>query len=200
MARSRSRKCRYSATARTSRRKGSKQSSTSNDGEASRAIDGKTDGAFTSGGQTHTREGERNPWWELDLGAEKPVESVVVWNRTDGGLGSRLEGFSLTILDARRNEIFRKAGNPAPAPSARLTVGAGDPATALRRAAIHAAVAMPRDQETTFAALTDLISQREQVADAAQGLRILPRASWPKAGAAKRRHRAARMGADDSGW
>src|SRR6185295_678952 len=31
-----------------------RQSSTSNDGEASRAIDGKTDGAFASGGQTHT--------------------------------------------------------------------------------------------------------------------------------------------------
>jgi len=162
-----------------------KQSTTSNDGEAALAIDGKTDGSFAGGGQTHTREDERNPWWELDLGAEKPVESVVVWNRTDSALGSRLEGYSLTVLDARRKEVFRKTGNPAPAIRARIAVGAGDPAVALRRAAIHAAVAMPRDQETTFVALTALIQQRESVTDAAQGLRILPRAAWPKAGAAQ---------------
>ena len=71
------------------------QSSTSNGGVASRAIDGRTDGAFSdSGTQTHTNEGEVNPWWEVDLGGNRSIESIVVWNRREGELGKRLDGFT----------------------------------------------------------------------------------------------------------
>lgn len=49
----------------------------------------------------------------------------------------------------------------------------------LSRAAIHAAVSMQRDQETTFVALADLIIKGQHVTEAAQGIRTLPRASWP---------------------
>jgi azurin len=48
------------------------------------------------------------------------------------------------------------------------------------RAAIHAAVSMNRDQEKTFVALADLIAKGQHVTEAAQGIRTLPRASWPK--------------------
>jgi azurin len=48
------------------------------------------------------------------------------------------------------------------------------------RAAIHAAVSMQRDQETTFVALTDIIAKGRHVTEAAQGIRTLPRATWPK--------------------
>jgi len=157
-----------------------KQSSAANTAGAERAIDGKTDGSFGAGTSTHSSENEKNPWWEVDLGGEKPVESVVVWNRTDGDLGARLEGFTLTILDGQRGEVFKKTGLGAPSRSARITVGPEDPMLALRRAAIHAIVAMPRDQAATFASLSGLISRNEDVTAAAQGLRILPRASWPK--------------------
>jgi glucose/arabinose dehydrogenase/azurin len=157
-----------------------KQSSVSNDGEASRAIDGKTDGSFGSGTQTHTRENDRNPWWELDLGGEYPIESIVVWNRTEADLGQRLAGFMVALLDGSRNEVFRKADNPAPARNGRIAVSEDNPARGLRRAAIHALVAMPRNQEATFAALTGSIAKGEDVTAAAQGIRILPRASWPR--------------------
>src|SRR5262249_55059722 len=60
------------------------QVSTAHGGDAGKAIDGNTSGAYGDGGQTHTREGVRNPWWEVDLGAEYPLQSIVVWNRTDG--------------------------------------------------------------------------------------------------------------------
>ena len=162
------------------------QSSTANDGVAARAIDGKTDGSYGQGTQTHTRENENNPWWELDLGGEQPIESIVVWNRTESDLGRRLDDFTLTVLDAQRREVFKKAHNPPPAESARIVIEAGDALGALRRAAIRAAVSMNREPEATFTALVNLMAKGEQVPAAAQGLRVLPRASWPKtqAGAA----------------
>jgi glucose/arabinose dehydrogenase/azurin len=155
-----------------------RQSSVSNGGEAARAIDGRTDASYGSGTQTHSQENEARPWWELDLGSEQPIESLMIWNRTEG-LGNRLEGYTLTILDTERREVFRKADNPAPAPSARLVIGVADPVTALRRAAIRAAVSMTREQATTFTALAGLLARGEEVTAVAQGLRVLPRASWP---------------------
>lgn len=157
-----------------------RQSSSSNGGEAAKAIDGRTDGTFGSGTQTHSQENENNPWWEVDLGANYPVETVVIWNRTEGSLGQRLDGYTLTLLDSDRREVFKKAGNPAPAESAKLVVGQ-DLLGGLRRAAIRAAVSMNHEPESTFTALANLIDKGDQVPAAAQGLRVLPRATWPKA-------------------
>ena len=86
------------------------QSSTSNGGDAKRAIDGKTNGAFGSGTQTHSRENEDNPWWEVDLGSAQPIDSVTVWNRSEGNgqYAKRLEGFTVRVLDENRGEVFKK--------------------------------------------------------------------------------------------
>ena len=90
------------------------QSSTDHGGVAERAIDGNKHPEFGNGGQTHTKDGggSRNPWWELDLGGAKDIEKVGVWNRS--GYESRLDGFTLTLLDADRKEVFRAAGIAAP--------------------------------------------------------------------------------------
>src|SRR5207247_9089240 len=48
-------------------------------------------------------------------------------------------------------------------------------------AAIRAAVSMNRGQASTFGALANLIAKGDQVPAAAQGLRALPRAAWPRA-------------------
>ena len=155
------------------------QSSTSNGGSADHAIDGRTDGSFGSGTQTHSIENENNPWWEVDLGSEQSIDSVTVWNRTDADLGKRLEGYTLSVLASDRHEVFSAKGLPAPAPSAQVTIGS-DPIGVLRRAAIAAAISMGREPEAVFAALTQLIVKGEQVTLAAQGIRTLPRANWPK--------------------
>ncbi len=165
--------------ANVARRGKARQSSTSNDGAASRAIDGRTDGSFGSGTQSHTTEDDNNPWWEVELDREYPIEAVTVWNRTDGDLGRRLDGFTLVILDGSRTEIFKRAGNPAPTSNVRLPVHA-DPTGALRRAAIRALVSMGTEPEATFGELTSLITRGQEVAAAAQAIRILPRDSWPK--------------------
>ncbi len=157
-----------------------KQSSISNGGDANRAIDGKTDPHYGSGTQTHSRENENNPWWELDLGSEKSVESVVVWNRIESNLGERLKNFTLVVLDGNRQEIFKKLGNATPAPSAKLEISAPNPAAGIRQAAIQALVSMGHEPQAVFNALAKLVGENKDVTAAARGIVVLPRAEWPK--------------------
>lgn len=89
------------------------QSSQYADAAASRAQDGRTDGDYAKGSVAHT-DTQDDPWWELDLGAEQPIDRLVVWNRTDHQLGSRLEGFRLSLLDAKRQTVWTREGLPAP--------------------------------------------------------------------------------------
>jgi hypothetical protein len=49
---------------------------------ASLAVDGNPDGNFYAGSVTATN-AERDPWWQVDLGASAAVSSIVIWNRTD---------------------------------------------------------------------------------------------------------------------
>jgi lysophospholipase L1-like esterase/glucose/arabinose dehydrogenase/azurin len=155
-----------------------KQSSTYDGGEASRAIDGNTEGAFSAGGMSHTRENDKNPWWEVDLGAEHPIDSVVIWNRTedDDKYASRLDGFRLLVLDDKRNEVFKSENNPAPPESVKIAIS-NDAVGTLRQAAIAAAVSMDSDQKGVFDALVNLIEKGEFVPAAAHGLRSLPRSA-----------------------
>ena len=82
------------------------QSSTGAGGVASRAIDGNKDTDYNKGGQTHTDGfGSINPWWELDLGGEYKIDEVEVWNRK--GFESRLNGFTIQLLDANRKQIYK---------------------------------------------------------------------------------------------
>lgn len=155
------------------------QVNTSNNGAANRAIDGRTDGDYGSGTQTHTREDTKNPWWEVDLGSEQPIESVTIWNRRESELGKRLDGFTLTLLDGNRHEVFSKTGQPAPAVSVSYKIS-HDAESELRRAAIRAAVSMNHEPAAVFTALADIVAAKKDVATAAQGLRVLPRNAWPK--------------------
>ncbi len=161
------------------------QSSTTNGGNAGNAVDGRTDGVFGSGTQTHTAENSDRPWWEVDLGGDQAVDSVVVWNRTEGDLGRRLDGFTLVVLDRDRQEVFRKEGNVAPAPSVRIAVG-GDPVATLQRSAIRALVSMGGRPAETFGLLSDVIGNGGPVVVAAgRGLRSVPVPAWPAAAASK---------------
>jgi azurin len=157
-----------------------KQSSTSNDGVAQRALDGNTNSDFNGGGQTHSAEGEANPWWEVDLKSDQAVSEIAVWNRA--GFEERLEGFTLTVLDAGRNELFKKAGIPAPRPTTKIAIP-HDPAAGVRAAAIRALVAMGKEPQKVFAGLAGLIQKNEEVPAAAKGISQLPREAWDKSAA-----------------
>ena len=98
------------------------QSSTDYGGDAKRASDGNTDGDFfTSNSVTHTTASD-SPWWEVDLGGEKDLANVVIWNRTDGGTATRLNGVKVSVLDAARKPIFTRVLAKAPAVSEKLAL------------------------------------------------------------------------------
>jgi putative membrane-bound dehydrogenase-like protein len=83
------------------------QSSVNSGGVAARAIDGNKSSDWGKGGQTHTDNGgTTKPWWEIDLGKDVAIEKVQVWNRQ--GFESRLDKFSVTLLDAKRKTVFQK--------------------------------------------------------------------------------------------
>ena len=91
------------------------QSSVDYDGKAGLAIDGNTDGHyFNAKSTTHTKK-ENDPWWEVDLEQGEQVERIVVWNRTDSeGIGRRLDGFLIVLLDGDREPLFVKPFVEAP--------------------------------------------------------------------------------------
>ena len=81
------------------------QSTTDYDGKAERAVDGNTSGNYTENSTTHTAS-SNNPWWEVDLGKIVVIDKIVVWNRTDGDVGSRLDGAKLSILSEDRKPLW----------------------------------------------------------------------------------------------
>lgn len=87
------------------------QSSVGSGGVPERAIDGNKDGDYNKKGQTHTSE-ENEPWWELDLGEKRSIESIRIWNRNS--LQERLDGITIQLLGTKDQTVFEKKNNPAP--------------------------------------------------------------------------------------
>jgi putative heme-binding domain-containing protein len=156
------------------------QKNTAHGGDASKAIDGNKSGKFADGGQTHTEEDTDKPWWELDLGGEFPIQKVVVWNRVEGDLGKRLNGFTLKVLDAKRGTIFEQAKLPAPEERASYEVGAEVPAVSLRHAAMNALPTVRGQEGATFKSLAKFIIDGTDRGAALQALQKIPLAYWPK--------------------
>ncbi len=156
------------------------QSATSHGGVASRAIDGNTDGVYGNGSQTHTPENSRNPWWEVDLGGEFPIDSIVVFNRTEGGgqFAKRLDGFTVEVLGAGRSDVFKEEGVPAPAESATVALQ-GDPVGTLRRAAIEAVASTGVEATSVFRQLAGFVEEGKYRDTAISALSRLPRNTWP---------------------
>jgi len=100
-----------------------KQSSTYVDGAASHAVDGNTDGMYAKGSVSHTSGTESDAWWEVELLDDLPIERVLVWNRTDGDVGKRLDGFQVVLLDTKRQTIWKSDSTPAPSADKEFTIG-----------------------------------------------------------------------------
>ncbi len=92
------------------------QSSTEDGAEAGRAVDGRTDGKSAETA-ARTRE-EEKPWHEVDLGAGKSVERVVLWPGPAGGL----EGLRVVLLDDERRVVWERTGASAPRKETELTL------------------------------------------------------------------------------
>lgn len=170
----------YSGGENVARQGRANQKNISVGGLASRGIDGKKSGVYTDGGQTHTEENTLNPFWEVDLGREVPIEKIVIYNRTDEELGRRLNNFTLKVLDDRRQEAFKAEKQPAPKVSAEFAFSGGGPEVAIRRAAMQALTTVRGQEGKTFAALAKFVRDDADRAAAIRALQRLPRASWPR--------------------
>lgn len=158
------------------------QSSTAYGGEAQRAIDGNTSGAYGDGGQTHTAENTRDPWWELDLGKEQFIEAIALWNRTEnaGQFASRLNRFTISVLDVNREVVFQREHQPAPLQRVLFEIPTPDPDAPIRVAAIRALAAIPDREAETFDALADLIVSGIEPTEASAAIGAIPRDRWPR--------------------
>jgi putative heme-binding domain-containing protein len=156
------------------------QKNTAYGGDARRAIDGNTNGTFGAGGQSHTEEGTSNPWWEVDLGSEAPIDTVVVWNRTDDGLAKRLNGFTLKVLDKQHKVVFEKTKLPAPKDKASYEVGGEDPQRLIRRVAMLALTSVRGKEAEAFKTIAKYVGDAADRPAAIQALQRIPSMYWPR--------------------
>jgi putative heme-binding domain-containing protein len=157
------------------------QKNTAYGGTASKAIDGNTSGNWGEGGQTHTQENTSNPWWQVDLGAGYPIQQVVVYNRTDGGLGKRLSGFTLKVLGADGQVVFQKDKNPSPAVKAVFELGSASPERLVRQAAMQALPTMRGHEADAVKALAKFLRDDQERRPAVAALQRIPARLWPSA-------------------
>ncbi len=124
----------FAGGANVAQRGKASQSTTDFGGEAVRAIDGRTLGDYTKNSVTHTAISD-DPWWEVDLGSMQAIDRVVFFNRTDGGIQSRLNGVKVTLLDAERKPVHEQTIAEAPKESKALDISGVTP---LKLAAAYA--------------------------------------------------------------
>lgn len=97
-------------------------SSRASDGFAASAIDGVTDGAWSSNSVTHTNT-EANPWWQVKLQSERSIGNINIYGRTDSCCKDRLSDFTVYVIDGDGNITFSKTFTSYPDPL--TTVDAG---------------------------------------------------------------------------
>jgi glucose/arabinose dehydrogenase/azurin len=150
-------------------------------GHAARAIDGGLEPDLPAGtdplkGTVQFTSAEQDPWWELDLGAERPIDTVALWAAS----GDTRNGLHLSILDASRTPVFVQDGLRLQAPMHPVDVG-GDLAIPLQASAIALLPAMRGHEAETVPLLATLMTRPALRQAALSAIRRLPPAAWPAA-------------------
>lgn len=156
------------------------QKNTAHFGGPARAIDGNTSGAWADSSQMHSQENTQDPWWQVDLGQEVPIDAIAVYNRTDGDLGARLDGFTLIVLDGAGKTVYRSENLPAPRPKSTFALGDGPPRQRVRRAALSALAAIPGREAQAYAAAARFIRDGDDLPAAMHALLGVGVQHWPK--------------------
>jgi hypothetical protein len=104
------------------------QAGTYADAVAGRAIDGNTNGNYQAGSVAHTALNKLDPFWEVDLGGQRDITRIVIWNRTDGAIQNRLDGFKLSLLDEKRGTVWTQTHKKAPQRDKEISLGGGQQA------------------------------------------------------------------------
>ncbi|WP_343329203.1 T9SS type A sorting domain-containing protein [Polaribacter staleyi] len=90
--------------------------------EASLAIDDDINGNYGGGSVTVTNN-EENPWWQVDLGADKVIGDIKVFNRTDGCCKANMSNFTVSVISDAGAEVFSKTFTSFPDPSVIMNAG-----------------------------------------------------------------------------
>jgi hypothetical protein len=90
--------------------------------EASLAIDGDINGNYGGGSVTVTNN-EENPWWQVDLGSDKTIGDINVFNRTDGCCKAAMSNFTVSVTNDSGVEVFSKTFTSFPDPSVTMNAG-----------------------------------------------------------------------------
>lgn len=79
------------------------QSSTGYGCPPERASDGNTNSTYGGGSISHT-ETEKNPWWSIDLGSDKSIGQIKIFNRGDC-CGERLSNAIVEVLNSQGTTV-----------------------------------------------------------------------------------------------
>ncbi len=144
------------------------QSSTDFGGKVEFVNDGNTDGDYQKNSVSHTAN-EKDPWVEIDFGSTKPVDRIVIWNRTDGGkpISDRLKGFRVALLSDEREVLWEDVPQQVPEPSQSHSPGG--------TIEIPFAAALADYEQDGFSAQSVLTSK----IDAKQGWAVSPKQGEP---------------------
>ena len=170
----------FVGTDNVARRGTASQKNTAHGGDAAKAIDGNTDADYGKGGQTHTEEKTADPWWEVDLGSEQPLERIVIFNR-EQQYADRLANFTLTVLDKDRTPVFRLEHLPTPSLAAEYTVVDEKVrlSGAVRRAAFTALAGVRGREQDAFTRIARFVREGVDRDAGIRALERIPRANWP---------------------
>lgn len=97
------------------------QSSTDYDGNAARAIDNNTNGKWRGSSVTHTKN-QNNAWWQVKLSQNSNINEIVIYNRTDNCCTSRLDDFTVLVLNENGSVAWSKYYSNTPSPSLKINL------------------------------------------------------------------------------
>ncbi|HTK74869.1 MAG TPA: PVC-type heme-binding CxxCH protein, partial [Gemmataceae bacterium] len=163
----------YSGGTNVARRGRASEHSTTRRANANRAIDGNPDTV------AQTSENVDGPWWEVDLGRDLPIDSIVIHN-VSGEAGRKLTGFNLLVLDGNRAVVYQQLKQPAPAPKSAFKVGSDAQDRAVRYAAMTALTFVRGQEEQTFKAVARFVRDDADRPAAVRALQRIPQSYWPK--------------------
>jgi glucose/arabinose dehydrogenase/azurin len=150
-------------------------------GHAPRANDGKLDAdsersSDPAAGSVSFTAQEQDPWWELDLGSARPIETIAVWN---GNTGGRNDTLHVSVLDADRRPVFVAEGLRTSTPTETVTLG-GDFTSKLQNTAITALPAVPGHDAESVSILGRFVKAGPTRQAAIAALQRIPKSAWPR--------------------
>ena len=148
-------------------------------GHAPRAIDGGLEATLPAGtdplkGSVAFTSAEQDPWWELDLGAELPIDTIAVWP----GSADTRSGVHVSVLDGNRRSVFVQDGLRLEAPMHTLNLG-GSLETPLTAAIVALLPDMAGHEAETVPLLTTVMKDAGLRQPALIAIRRIPADRWP---------------------